>query len=116
LKGRHECRTAGVPPDAPCSDGHRLFCEEAWVGIADKLELSERQAEIVRCVLAGQRDGQIAQGLNVSSHTIQTHVQRLHEKLKIRSRVELAARVFAAYRAWRAESLPPAGCPQNTRL
>ena len=48
--------------------------------------------------------------------TAATHIKRLHEKLAIQSRVELATRIFAAYRAWRIDSHPPVGCPQNSGL
>ena len=119
LEGRRERldavvpRVPRVPRVPPCGDGHRLFCEEAWVGIADKLELSQRQAEIARCVLAGQGNRQIARRLDVSSRTIQTHMKRLHEKLEIQGRIELATRVFTAYCAWRTDSAPPTDCPLN---
>ena len=116
LEGRHERLDALLPQAPPCADGHRFFCDEAWAGIADKLKLSHRQVEIIRCVLTGEGDRQIARRLDLSLHTVQTHIKRLHEKLAIQSRVELAARIFAAYRAWRIDSHPPAGCPQNSGL
>lgn len=101
---------------SPCADGQNFFCEEAWAGIASKLNLSQRQVETVRCVVAGEGDKEIAHRLDLSRRTVQTHMGRLYEKLAIGSRVELMTRVFAAYRIWRTEANPPAGCPQNTRL
>jgi hypothetical protein len=41
-------------------------------------------------------------------------MKRLHAGLDIQCRVELATLACAAYRAWRAESPPPAGCHENT--
>ncbi len=97
----------------PCSVGHGLFCQEAWAAIAEELQLSPRQAEVARCVVAGQSDRQAAEALGLSWGTVQTHLERLYERLNIQSRVELATRVWAAYHAWRAESPPPTGCPEN---
>ncbi len=105
-----------MPDKRPCCAALGLFCEEAWAGIADKLDLSPRQMQVARCVVEGQGDREIVLALGVSWHTVQTHMERLHEKLGIQSRVGLATQVTAAYRAWRTESNPPAGCRENTRL
>ena len=107
---------ARVPRAFPCSQRDGLFCEEAWGGIADKLGLSPRQTEVARSVLADQSDGDIAQALSLSRGTVHTHVERLHEKLAVHSRVQLATLVFATYLAWRIESPPPRGCPLRSRL
>jgi DNA-binding CsgD family transcriptional regulator len=120
LAGRRKDATVafGVqfPDIPPCSNGYRLFCDEAWAGIASKLALSDHQVEIVRRILASQGEKQIARSLGISPRTIETHLERLHAKFEIHCRIELATHVFAAYRDWRTESDPPAGCPQNTRL
>ena len=113
VDGRHKRPKASVPPVPPCSAGYCFFCEEAWDGIAGKLELSQRQVEIARCVVAGQGDQQIALTLDISASTVRTHMKRLHEKLGIQSRVELATQVFSVYRNWRTEQNPPTGCPHN---
>ena len=99
-----------------CADRDQFFCAEAWAGIADRLRLSERQLDIARCIMAGQEERQIARRLDVSFHTVQTHMKRLHEKLAVQSRVELVIRFFSAYRAWRSELSPPGGCPAKTGL
>ena len=101
---------------SPCSQRDGLLCEEAWGGIADKLGLSPRQMEVARYVLADQSDGEIAQALSLSRGTVHTHVERLHEKLEVHSRVQLATQVFATYLAWRIESPPPTDCPLRSRL
>ena len=70
---------AMVPQIVPRVEGHHfVFREEAWAGIADRLNLSQREVEIARCVIAGQRDKQIAHALDVSCNTIQTHMKRLY--------------------------------------
>ena len=116
LGGRRKPPGTHVPRVSPCSNGDGLFCEKAWAGIADRLELSPRQMEVARYVLADQSDGEIARALGLSRGTIHTHVDRLHEKLHVHSRVQLATQVFATYLAWRIESPPPTGCPLRSRL
>jgi DNA-binding CsgD family transcriptional regulator len=100
----------------PCSEGHNLFCSEAWVGIAEMLRLSSRQVEVVRCVLAGQSDDEIASALSLERATIRTHMERLHERLHARNRIQLATRILLAYRDWYSEASPPPGCPLQNRL
>ena len=114
-KGRHQRRDAGVlqvpaPKVPPCGDGDGFFSDKAWAGIANKLGLSPREMEIARCVVADQKRQQIARRLDISLHTVQTHMKHLHEKLEIQSRGELVARIFHAYHEWRTESHPPTGC------
>ncbi len=116
LGGRRRPPGAWVPRLSPCSNGHGLFCEEAWAAIADKLDLSPRQMEVARCVLTDQSDGEIARVLGLSRGTVHTHMERLHERLHVHSRVQLATQVFAAYLAWRIELPPPTGCPLRSRL
>lgn len=99
-----------------CAGGDQFFCVKAWAAIADRLGLSERQLDIARCIMAGQEERQIARGLDVSFHTVQTHMKRLHEKLAVQSRVELVIRFFTAYHAWRSELSPSGGCPAKTGL
>jgi hypothetical protein len=96
----------------PCSVEHGLFCDEAWAAIGKELGISPCLAEVARRVVAGQGDRQIAQALGLTWQTVQTYTKRLYLALKIHSRVELATLICAAYRAWRAESAPPKGCPE----
>jgi DNA-binding CsgD family transcriptional regulator len=109
--GRHKRFGARGPQMSPCCEGPGLFCEEAWAGITERLELSPRQAQIAKAVLADQSDDEIAQALGLSPDTAHSHVQRLREKLHAHSRLQLATRVFATYLAWRTDSGPPIGCP-----
>jgi DNA-binding NarL/FixJ family response regulator len=96
-----------------CSVERGEFCDQAWKKVADKLRLSSRQIEVCRGVVKGYGDKQIATALGVSPRTIQTHMARLHAKLGIECRSELAVRVFAAYHAWRTEVGGLASCPQQ---
>jgi DNA-binding CsgD family transcriptional regulator len=90
-----------------CFGAQELFCEEAWAGTANELELSARQVMVARCVVADRTDDDIAATLGLSASTVKTHMERLHAKLDVHSRVQLVRRIVAAYLAWRAESPPP---------
>ncbi|HEV2107460.1 MAG TPA: LuxR C-terminal-related transcriptional regulator [Thermomicrobiales bacterium] len=53
--------------------------------------LTAREAQILRLVVAGWRDKEIADELFISHRTVQTHMGRLFRKLKARSRTAAAA-------------------------
>ena len=65
------------PPPAP----------ESWQG---DTTLSEREREVLRLVVGGSRNRDIAGELGISENTVKFHVSRLLRKLGARSRTELA--------------------------
>ena len=81
-----------IPP--PRGRGSRLFRDEEWYVLVNRLGLSPREAEIVRLVFDDLSKPEIARQLNLSSHTIQTYLRRLYQKLDVRSRGELITLVF----------------------
>ena len=56
--------------------------------------LSEREREVARCCLEGRSTVQIARILQISGHTVQDHLKAIFEKVGVRSRRELVARLF----------------------
>ncbi len=52
--------------------------------------LTAREREIARLVARGLRNADIARELQVSTRTVETHLQHTYSKCKIRSRIELA--------------------------
>jgi DNA-binding CsgD family transcriptional regulator len=71
-----------------------MFSENAWNAIGQSLELSKRELEIVRGVFADRTEYTIANSLHISPHTVHTHVERLHHKLRVANRVQLVLRVM----------------------
>jgi DNA-binding NarL/FixJ family response regulator len=78
--------------------GHAVIAPDA-VGLeADSIEqLTTREAEVLRLMAAGRRNGEIATQLGVSVKTIEFHIGHVLEKLGARSRTEavLRARHYA---------------------
>ena len=66
-----------------------LFTEHQWQRIAQRLELSRRELEIVRLVLEDAEEQSIAAQFGTSINTVRTQLKRLYWKLGVRSRVGL---------------------------
>ena len=55
---------------------------------SDRPTLSEREHSVLSLVAKGFSFGEIARVLNVSPHTVTTHVKRIYRKLQVRSKTE----------------------------
>ncbi|NMG45721.1 response regulator [Aromatoleum toluvorans] len=51
--------------------------------------LSSREEAVVRLLMSGLRNQEIAERLFISEGTVKTHLHRIYEKLEVRSRLEL---------------------------
>lgn len=56
--------------------------------------LSERERSVVQLVVDGASNDEIGGRLGISSRTVESHLRRLFERLRIASRTELAARAL----------------------
>ena len=56
---------------------------------ADTNVLSPREEEVVRHVIAGLRNAEVARELSITEETVKTHLNRVFRKLGVRDRVEL---------------------------
>ncbi len=72
--------------------------EPEWDRVVGVLGLSRQQTKIVRLILQGMRDKQIAIALGLRVATVRTHLTRLFARISVADRVELILRVFAICR------------------
>ena len=75
-----------------------LVSSQEWLALTESLELSPRQADIIRHLLRGESDKQIAHELKISVATVRTHLRRLFQKFDINDRVELILYIFGCLR------------------
>ncbi len=54
------------------------------------VKLSRREADVLRLVTEGYTNGQIAEVLNISAHTVKSHVNNLFNKLGVNDRTQAA--------------------------
>ena len=76
--------------------GERIFPDNTPtlnIGCASSVEFTESELKVLRLVVAGERDQDIAEELGVSINTIRTHLRVMMDKTGIRSRTALAVRV-----------------------
>ncbi|WP_329572840.1 response regulator transcription factor [Kitasatospora sp. NBC_01266] len=59
-------------------------------------ELTERECEVLELLAHGLSNGEIAERLTLSEHTVKTHVQNTLHKLRLRNRVHAAIYAFEA--------------------
>ena len=61
---------------------------------ASLVRLSERELDVVRLVVDGRSNDEIAGRLGIGAKTVESHLRRLFERLDIASRTELATRAL----------------------
>lgn len=93
--------------------GSAILREQSWNEIATALRLSGRELEIVRGVFDNAIEPTIAANLQISAHTVHTHMNRLFQKLSVTTRAELIIRVMAEFIAL--TSSPRSGLPPICR-
>ena len=69
----------------------------SWRSIARSLDLSIRELQIIQGLFEGRDEAAIARRLDISAHTVHTHLARLYRKLEVRNRTGLFLRVFSIY-------------------
>src|SRR5512135_814528 len=84
-------------------DGFSLSLEERGI--------TAREGEIVRLLIEGRTNEEIAARLFISNHTVKNHIHNVYQKLGIRNRVQL----IQCFRSALEESGPPAAVPRTGR-
>jgi DNA-binding NarL/FixJ family response regulator len=79
--------------------GHTgVISEQEWLALRENLGLSRQQAEIIRHILCGASDREIAEGMEISVSTVRTYLHRLFRKFDLNDRLKLALHVVACAR------------------
>lgn len=65
-----------------------LSSEQDFFVASDTAELTQRQSEVLRWVVRGMANKQIAEELHISSETVKTHLRSIYEVLGVNSRTE----------------------------
>lgn len=89
------------------------FAPEQWARAVRLLNLPPQQAKVVRLILCGMRDKQIAAELGVGFATVRTYLGRIFQRMGVRDRVELVLRVVAAAQLSASDSLRQDCCQQD---
>jgi len=68
--------------------------EHKGLSAQDQANLTKREEEILRCVVRGLINKEIANELSISVETIRVHLKNIYEKLHVRSRTEAAIKAY----------------------
>ena len=71
-----------------------VFSENEWIELINDLSLSPKQAQVIRYILSGQSDKQIALEMQISVAGVRAHLNRLFAKFDLQDRHELVIYMF----------------------
>lgn len=86
-----------------------ILSRNEWASLVEDLSLSPRQMEVIRGLLLGQSDKQIARALQISVATVRSHLCRLFARFGAMDRVEVIVYVFTYLR----RKCRSSGCPHS---
>lgn len=73
----------------PTGEGVEAARNAKAVRVADRYELTPRQAEVLQCLSQGRNANYIAEKFIISTHTAKSHIYNIYSKLGIHSQQEL---------------------------
>jgi DNA-binding CsgD family transcriptional regulator len=62
---------------------------DAVVGSREHTEISARERQIVENLVLGLSAAEVSMILNISAHTVRTHIRNIYAKIGVSNRVEL---------------------------
>jgi DNA-binding CsgD family transcriptional regulator len=81
-------------PDERNSD---VLSREQWERVRVELELSPRELDVARCVVDELSSVKIARQLDIAEPTVHSHLSRIYQKLGVRGRVGVVAKLFTTH-------------------
>ena len=73
--------------------GENLISNSEWSAVKSHARLSTREAQVCRLLFEGKKRDEIAELLGISPRTVRYHLESLHKKLQISTRVGLVLRM-----------------------
>jgi DNA-binding NarL/FixJ family response regulator len=80
----------GARQDAGTDAGN----DAADAGNADRLELTEREVEVLRCLVQGMSYKRTAQALDISLDTVRSHIRSVYSKLQVHKVADAVSRAL----------------------
>jgi DNA-binding CsgD family transcriptional regulator len=74
--------------------GQNLISDPEWAAVKSYARLSLRESQVSRLLFEGHKRDQIAEMLGISPRTVRYHLESLHKKLKVNTRVGLVLRLI----------------------
>ena len=75
------------------SPGESIVSPQQWSALAQLVDMSSREIQIAKLLMSGLTRTEIALHLQISPRTVRFHMESLHDKLQVKSRVELVMRL-----------------------
>jgi DNA-binding CsgD family transcriptional regulator len=96
LKGGPIPLGSGPPGDVVVVmvDSPPLFPSD--LALRERFGLSRQESRILRLLIDGRSNMEIARVLSISSHTVRHHLESIFPKLRVRSRTEIASKLLRA--------------------
>ena len=60
----------------------------------DKIYLTQRELEVLRHLILGKSNSEIAKELIITPHTVKAHIKSIFEKLSVHDRVQAAVKAI----------------------
>lgn len=74
--------------------GQNLISDSEWSAVKNYARLSMRESQVSRLLFEGHKRDHIAEMLGISPRTVRYHLESLHKKLKVNTRVGLVLRMI----------------------
>jgi DNA-binding NarL/FixJ family response regulator len=68
--------------------------ESTRSAVTTSIRVTHREREVIALIGDGLSNNEIALEMNVATHTVKTHVRNIMAKLGVRSRLQIAARIY----------------------
>jgi len=69
----------------------RVAVEQQGAQLLEAVRMTPREREVIELIGEGLSNKEIAQRLNIATHTVKSHVRNVMEKLALHTRLQIAA-------------------------